>query len=172
MMQRENRVDFGPSLALALYEPDIPQNTGAMLRLGACFGLAVHVIEPCGFVFSDARMRRAGMDYLDRAQLVRHPSWDTFLANRNAVKSRVILMSTAGATAYTDFAFRPGDTILMGRESAGVPDDVHARVDARLVIPMADGLRSLNVAQAAAIATAEALRQVKATAAVADKVAS
>ena len=171
-MQRENRVGKRPSVELALYEPDIPQNTGAMLRLGRCFGLLVHVVGPTGFVFSDARLRRAGMDYLDDVELRRHASWDAFLADRHAARARVVLMTTTGECSYALFSFRPGDTILMGRESAGVPDAVHAQADARLVIPMAAGARSLNVAQAAAIAVAEALRQIEALPVAFDKVAS
>jgi tRNA (cytidine/uridine-2'-O-)-methyltransferase len=163
-MQRENRLDsmgkIGPSIELALYQPDIPQNAGAMLRLGACFAVPVHVIEPCGFVFGESRMRRAGMDYIDQVDLRRHESWLAFAAERRAAGARIILMTTTGARPYTEFSFRAGDTIVMGRESAGVPDDVHTAVDARLVIPMAPGARSLNVAQAAAIAVAEAMRQV------------
>ena len=151
---------IGSSIELALYQPDIPQNAGAMLRLGACFAIPVHVIEPCGFVFGESRMRRAGMDYIAQVDLRRHESWRAFVAERRAAGARIVLMTTTGARAYTEFPFRAGDTIVMGRESAGVPDDVHAAADARLVIPMAPGARSLNVAQAAAIAVAEALRQV------------
>ena len=146
---------------LALYQPDIPQNTGAMLRLAACFGLPVDVIEPTGFVFGEARMRRAGMDYWDRVTIRRHSDWDSFRAERRAADSRLILMTTRGTLIYTDFVFQAGDTIVMGRESAGVPDSVHAACDARLVVPMQTGSRSLNVAQTAAIAVAEGLRQIK-----------
>ncbi|MAF48423.1 MAG: tRNA (cytidine(34)-2'-O)-methyltransferase [Rhodospirillales bacterium] len=142
---------------LALFEPDIPQNTGAMLRLCACLNVAVDVIEPCGFVFGDRRLRRAGMDYADRVQLERHASWADFQAER--ADSRLILMTTKAITSYTDFAFRGGDSIIMGSESAGVPDVVHEAVDARLIIPLAGGMRSLNVAQAAAMVLGEALRQ-------------
>ena len=147
---------------LALYQPDIPQNTGAMLRLAACFDLPVDVIEPTGFVFGEARMRRAGMDYWDRVTIRRHADWHAFASERRAAASRLVLMTTRGTLIYTDFAFAPGDTIIMGRESAGVPDSVHADCDARLIIPMAAGARSLNVAQTAAIAVAEGLRQIKA----------
>ncbi len=147
---------------LALYQPDIPQNTGAMLRLAACFGLPVDVIEPTGFVFGEARMRRAGMDYWDRVAIRRHDDWNAFVAERRAAESRLVLMTTRSTLIYTDFAFAPGDTIIMGRESAGVPDSVHAECDARLIVPMTAGARSLNVAQTAAIAVAEGLRQIKA----------
>lgn len=150
---------IGSLIELALYQPDIPQNAGAMLRLGACFAVPVHIIEPCGFVFSDARMRRAGMDYIDRVALVRHVNWAAFRSERRDAGSRLVLMTTSGERAYSEFAFRSGDTIVMGRESAGVPDEVHTAAEARLVIPMAPGARSLNVAQAAAIVVAEAVRQ-------------
>lgn len=149
-------------MRLALYQPDIPQNTGAMLRLAACFGVAVDLIEPCGFVWSDRRLRRAGMDYLEGVALTRHESWAAFTAARDAAaaaRGRLVLLTTAGDTSYADFAFRPADTLVVGRESAGVPDEVHAAADARLVIPMRAGVRSLNVALAAAIALGEALRQ-------------
>lgn len=144
-------------MRLALYEPDIPQNTGAMIRLGACFGVGVDIIEPCGFLFSDAKLRRAGMDYLGRAEVVRHPSWQAFLAARAGL--RLVLLTTMGADRYVEFAFRPNDVLLLGRESEGVPDAVHERADARLRIPVKE--RSLNVAQAGAIVLAEALRQTK-----------
>jgi tRNA (cytidine/uridine-2'-O-)-methyltransferase len=146
---------------LALYQPDIPQNTGAMLRLAACFGVPVDVIEPTGFVFGEARMRRAGMDYWNRVEIRRFPDWEAFVADRRAVGARLILMTTHGADLYSDFAFQAGDTIVMGRESAGVPESVHAACDARLRVPMVEGARSLNVAQTAAIAIAEGLRQTK-----------
>jgi len=156
-MQRNNPVTEDTRLHLVLFEPDIPQNTGAMLRLAACLNLAVDVIEPCGFVFGEKRMRRAGLDYMDQLRLERHDSWDAYKDARRA--GRLIVLTTKGDTAYTDFAFEPGDALLMGRESAGLPDHVHAAADARLVIPLAVGMRSLNVAQAAAMAVGEALRQ-------------
>jgi tRNA (cytidine/uridine-2'-O-)-methyltransferase len=143
---------------LAQFQPDIPQNTGAMLRLAACLDVAVDVIGPTGFVFGDRRLRRAGMDYADQAALERHDSWDEFLAARAA--SRLILMTTKASASYIDFAFRRNDTILMGSESSGVPGYVHDAADARLVIPLAVGMRSLNVAQAAAMVLGEALRQI------------
>jgi tRNA (cytidine/uridine-2'-O-)-methyltransferase len=144
-------------MRLALFQPDIAPNAGAMLRLCACFGVAADIIEPCGFVWSDAKLRRAGMDYLDRVSLQRHASWEAYRAARGA--GRLILLTTRGDVALPDFAFRADDTLLVGRESAGVPDAVHAAADARLVIPMVPGARSLNVAMAAAIALGEALRQ-------------
>lgn len=144
-------------MRLALFEPDIPQNAGALLRLGACLGIAVDIIEPCGFLFSDAQLRRAGMDYLELAEMVRHASWEQYLVA--GLFGRIVLVSSKGSQRYTDFAFSPDDTILLGRESAGVPPFVHDRADARLRIPMKSGLRSLNVAQAGAIVLSEALRQ-------------
>ncbi len=141
---------------LALNEPDIPQNTGAILRLGACLGVAVDIIEPCGFVLDDRRLRRAGMDYLDRVAMSRHASWQAFHGN---LAGRLILLTTRGDDRLPGFGFRNGDTILLGRESAGVPEPVHDAADARVVIPMTDGARSLNVALAAALALGEALRQ-------------
>lgn len=142
---------------LALYQPDIPQNAGAILRLAACLGAGLSVIEPAGFVWSDAKMRRAGLDYIAKAHLTRHRDWRAFKAAMG--DRRLLLFTTKGATPYTDFAYRPDDALLFGRESAGVPDWVHDAVDARLVIPMRPGLRSLNVAQSAAMALGEALRQ-------------
>ena len=142
-------------MRLALYQPDIPQNTGTLIRLGACLGVAVDIIEPCGFLFSDARLRRAGMDYLDQAETVRHASWNDFRAARTA--KRLVLLTTKASQSYLDFAFRPDDVLLLGRESEGVPQDVHQQADARLRIPMKG--RSLNVALAGAIVLAEALRQ-------------
>jgi tRNA (cytidine/uridine-2'-O-)-methyltransferase len=146
------------NLRLALYEPDIPQNTGALLRLAACFGIGIDLIEPLGFLFDDRRLRRAGLDYGDLAAVVRHASWPQFLAARDA-GSRLVLMTTSGAIALDRFCFVPSDTILLGRESAGVPAAVHGAVDARVVIRLRSGARSLNVAQAGAIALYEALRQ-------------
>jgi tRNA (cytidine/uridine-2'-O-)-methyltransferase len=144
-------------MRLALFEPDIPQNAGALLRLDACLGITVDIIEPCGFVFSDPQLRRAGMDYLALADMVRHASWQTYLAA--GVSGRIVLVSSKASQLYTDFAYADDDTILLGRESAGVPAFVHARADARLLIPMKSGLRSLNVAQAGAMVLGEALRQ-------------
>ncbi len=146
-------------IALALYQPDIPQNTGTMLRLCACLGVDVHVIEPTGFDLSDRALRRAGMDYLAQVRPVRHLSWDRFAAWRAQSGRRLVLATTKGTLPYAGFGFADGDLILMGRESAGVPDAVHAAADARVTIPMAAGLRSLNVATAAAMILGEALRQ-------------
>jgi tRNA (cytidine/uridine-2'-O-)-methyltransferase len=148
-------------MRLALYQPDIPQNAGSLMRLCACLGVGLDIIEPCGFLLSDRNLRRAGMDYLDRLDLTRHASWEQWQAGRGlgGMMGRVVLLTTRGAQPYTDFAFQPGDTLLVGRESAGVPDEVHDAADARLLIPMRPGMRSLNVAQAAAMVLGEALRQ-------------
>lgn len=144
-------------LHLALFEPDIPQNTGAVLRTAACLGVPAHLIEPCGFVLTDTRLKRAGMDYLDRLSLVRHASWAAFQKARPG--RRLVLLTTKGATGLPGFAFRPGDMLLFGRESAGVPDDVHQAADERLRIPMVPGTRSLNLAASAAMVLGVALTQ-------------
>lgn len=146
-------------LRLALYQPDIPQNTGTLLRTAACLGLAVDLIEPAGFAVTDRNLRRAGMDYLDTAVLTRHAGWTAFEAERRAAGRRLLLLTTRGPVSYLDVAFRPDDVIMVGRESAGVPDEVHAAADARLIVPMRPGLRSLNVAVAAVMVLGEALRR-------------
>ena len=151
-------------MRLALYEPDIPQNAGSLMRLGACLGVGVDIIEPCGFLLSDRNFRRAGMDYLKSADIRRHESWARFQDDfrqegpENGY-GRLVLLTTRGDMAYTAFNFAPTDTLLVGRESAGVSQQVHDCADARLVIPMLAGLRSLNVAQSAAMVLGEALRQ-------------
>ncbi len=144
---------------LAIYQPDIPQNTGTMLRLAACLGVPVEIIEPAGFDVSDRNLRRSGMDYLDKVAITRHISWSDFEAARRQAKARLVLATTKGAVPYADFSYEPNDIILVGRESAGVPDEVHQAADARIVIPMQPGLRSLNVAVTAAMILGEALRQ-------------
>ena len=146
-------------MRLALYEPDIPQNAGSLMRLGACLGVGIDVIEPCGFLLSDKNFRRAGMDYLKSADIRRHPSWARFHEDFSALNGRLVLLTTRGDMAYSDFSFAAGDTLLVGRESAGVPQEVHDCAHARLVIPMRPDQRSLNVAQAAAMVLGEALRQ-------------
>lgn len=143
-------------MLLALFQPDIPQNLGAALRLGACLGVPVHVIEPCGFPLSDKAIRRAALDYGDPAEVVRHPGWEAFVGQG---LGRVVLFTTRGATALHDFAFRADDVLLFGRESAGVPEAVLQAADARVVIPLSPGRRSLNVTVSAAIGLSEALRQ-------------
>ena len=147
-------------MRLALYEPDIPQNTGALLRLAACLGVEVDLIEPCGFLLDDRRLKRAALDYQESLPVRRHTSWTAFLADRDP-SSRMILMTTSGRVALHRFAFAAGDTILLGRESAGVPEHVHQRAAARVVIPLRPPARSLNVALAGAIALSEALRRTK-----------
>jgi tRNA (cytidine/uridine-2'-O-)-methyltransferase len=144
---------------LALYQPDIPQNTGTILRLAACMNVGVDIIEPCGFVLDDKRMRRAGMDYLHRVDLVRHNSWDAFLKSKRDAGGRLLLLSTKAAHIYTDFSYEEKDTLLLGRESEGVPQEVHDEADERLIIPMAEGMRSLNVAITGAMVLGEALKQ-------------
>ena len=155
-------------MRLALFEPDIPQNAGTLLRLAACLDVGVDIIEPAGFSLADRALKRAGMDYLEKARLRRHPSWEAFQAGRGApareggpdqTKGRLVLLTTRAAVPYTGFAFAPDDTLLLGRESAGVPEAVHAAADARLLIPLMIGTRSLNVALAAAMVLGEALRQ-------------
>jgi tRNA (cytidine/uridine-2'-O-)-methyltransferase len=146
-------------MRLALFQPDIPQNLGAALRLGACLDVPVDVVEPCGFPLSDAGVRRAAMDYGALAELKRHASWGEFLAAPERQAGRLLLFTTRGAEALHGFAFRAGDTLLFGRESSGAPDEVHAAADARLFIPLAPGARSLNLTVSAAIAISEALRQ-------------
>jgi tRNA (cytidine/uridine-2'-O-)-methyltransferase len=144
-------------MRLVLYQPDIPQNAGAILRLAACLGVGVDIIEPCGFIWDEPRMRRAGMDYLDSVDVRRHLSWEAYRATD--LPGRLLLLTTRGCVPYTDFAFAADDRLLLGRESAGVPEPVHAAAAARLVVPMRPAMRSLNVALAAAIVLGEALRQ-------------
>ncbi len=148
-------------MRIALFQPDIPQNTGTILRLAACLGIEAHIIAPAGFPVSDRAFRRAGMDYLDAVALVRHASWPAFEAWRREHGCRLVLFTTAATQSYLDYAFRADDVLLFGRESAGAPPQVHAAADARLVIPMRPGLRSLNVAVAAAMAVGEAQRQTR-----------
>ncbi|MEP9354049.1 tRNA (cytidine(34)-2'-O)-methyltransferase [Xanthobacter sp. KR7-65] len=146
-------------LHVALYCPDIAQNAGTILRTGACLGAEVHIIEPAGFPVGDAGFRRAGMDYIDQVRWHRHASFLAFDAVRRDAGQRLVLMTTRGSTPLFDFRFQPDDMLLFGRESAGVPAEVHAAADARIAIPMRRGVRSLNVAVSAGIALAEALRQ-------------
>jgi tRNA (cytidine/uridine-2'-O-)-methyltransferase len=170
---------------LVLYQPDIPQNLGALLRLSACMGATIHIIEPCGFPLDDAKMRRVGMDYMHKARYVRHLNWQAFLGYRKsedelcvashgeplaawvrpkAVEgkeppSRLFLLETDGTTRYTDMRYQPSDYIVLGRESAGTPAELYTQMDATLTIPMVEGMRSLNVAMSAGMITAEACRQ-------------
>jgi tRNA (cytidine/uridine-2'-O-)-methyltransferase len=144
-------------MRLALYQPDIPTNTGTMMRLCACLGVPMDIIEPCGFPLDEAKLRRAAMDYIEHLDFTRHRCWDDF-ADQLGVR-RLVLMTTKAAIPYTDFMFNDDDILMVGRESAGVPDEVHQRADARIIIPIKPPLRSLNVAMSAGIALGEALRQ-------------
>ena len=146
-------------MVIALFEPDIPQNAGTILRLGACLGTPVHFIGPAAFNASERGFRRAGLDYIDHATLVSHVSFATFEEWRRAEGRRIVLLSTKAETGYLDFAFLPGDVLLAGRESSGVPEAVHQAADASVRVPMRPGLRSLNVAVAVAMVLGEALRQ-------------
>ena len=146
-------------MQIALYEPDIPQNTGTILRLCACLGVEAHLVWPAGFPTSDRAFRRAGMDYLDQVRITRHVSWDTFETWRRGTGARVVLFSTQATTSFLDYSFRPNDILLFGRESGGVPPEVHSAADARLLVPMRQGLRSINIAMTCAMALGEALRQ-------------
>ena len=150
-------------MRLALFQPDIPQNTGTLLRLGACLDIELDIIEPCGFIFSERTLKRAGMDYLDMVRYRRHHSWEHFLqyrAEHPEEYGRIVLLTTHASEPYYNFEFRPNDIILMGRESAGVPEEVHQTADARLLIPMNHNARSINVAVSAVMVGGEGLRQV------------
>lgn len=146
-------------MRLALYEPDIPQNAGTLMRLAACMNVPLDIIEPCGFVLSDKNLKRAGMDYLEHLDMTRHNSWNTFRAAHHG--KRLVLLTTKTTHSYLDFAYGPDDILIAGRESAGVPQNVHDACDARVTIPMAGGLRSLNVAIATAMVLGESLRQTR-----------
>ena len=149
-------------MRLALYQPDIPQNTGTLLRLGACLDLAIDIIEPCGFLFNEKAMRRAGMDYLEFSNYRRHNSWNDFLIYREQNTKeygRIILLTTKGSQSFVDFKFKENDIILMGRESAGVPENVHQKADARQLIPMNPNARSINMPVSSAMPRTKALRQ-------------
>lgn len=148
-------------MEIALYQPDIAGNVGTTLRTAACFGVKVHIIEPCGFAFSTAALKRAGMDYAAKAALQRHANWQGFRAMMDKEGRRLVLLTTKGATLLPAFSFRARDVLIMGAESSGVPEHIHAEVGARVAIPMQLGFRSLNVAVAAGIALGEALRQTK-----------
>jgi tRNA (cytidine/uridine-2'-O-)-methyltransferase len=150
---------YSPLVRIALFEPDIPQNTGTILRLAACLGLQAHLIEPAGFPVSDRAFRRAGMDYLDDVNLTRHQSWEVFARWCADEKLRLVLFTTKAGRSYLDHAYGPRDILLFGRESAGVPERVHEAAAVRLLVPMRPGMRSLNVAVTCAMAVGEALRQ-------------
>ena len=144
-------------MRIALFEPDIPQNLGAFIRLSACLAVPLEIIEPCGFPLDDKRIRRASMDYYDLARITRHASWAAFCRDRPP--GRLVLLTTRGARTFPEVAFEPSDTLLLGRESAGVPDEVHDAAELRLRVPLQNGARSLNVALAASMVLSEALRQ-------------
>lgn len=146
-------------MRLALYEPDIPQNAGSLMRLCSCFDVPLDIIEPCGFAFNDRKMRRAGMDYIEQLSLTRHQNWDMFYDNTRKTQSRIVLLTTKTTDSYLDFTFQDNDILLAGRESAGVPDAVHNQADACVTIPMVPVARSINVSQSCAIVLSEALRQ-------------
>lgn len=148
------------SIQIALFQPDIPGNTGTILRLGACLGVPVHIIEPAGFDLSDRALKRAGMDYVEMAHLMRHQDWTCFKTAMAAEKRRIALLSTKAEKNYTDFSFEDSDVLMFGRESAGVPDNIHEASDHRLIIPMRQNVRSLNLAMSVAMVTGEALRQI------------
>jgi tRNA (cytidine/uridine-2'-O-)-methyltransferase len=141
---------------IALYQPDIPQNVGAMMRLAACLGVELDIIEPCGFPWDERKIRKSGLDYMEFVKYTRHESWEKFHAQKTG---RIVLMTTKAALPYTEFKFEPGDILLAGRESSGVPDEIHAAADARIFIPMQNGLRSLNIVNASAMILGEGLRQ-------------
>jgi tRNA (cytidine/uridine-2'-O-)-methyltransferase len=144
-------------MKLALYQPDIAPNVGTLLRLGACLNIQVDIIEPCGFPFGAKDLRRATMDYANLSSVIRHSSWESFVQSID--NSRLVLLTTKSADTYTNCKFKPDDILVLGRESAGVPDHVHKRADLRVTIPMQTGMRSINVAMSAAMVLGEALRQ-------------
>ena len=148
-------------MRLALFQPDIAQNTGTILRLAACFDWSVDIIEPCGFVFSDTKFRRAGMDYIDHVKIQRHINWNNFKDWVRDQNHRLVLVETDGAISYTQFHFQANDILVFGRESAGTPKEIYTEVDASVYIPLQPKMRSLNVALAAAITVGEAMRQIK-----------
>lgn len=161
-----------PPIRLVAYQTEIPGNLGAMIRLAACFGAPIHIVEPCGFPFSVKSLRRSAMDYATRAEIARHDDWSAFQAVRRSAEAapgRLLLLSTSGDASIWDFAYRPGDYLLLGRESSGVDSEVRADVDATLVIPIRAGERSLNVASAAAIALAHAATRAAASLSAAPK---
>ena len=144
---------------IALYQPDIPQNTGTILRLAACLNVTVHIIEPCGFKFNSQSLRRAGLDYIERTKIQKHQDWKSFDLWNQSSNQRLLLLTTKSSENYTKFTYQENDILLMGRESAGVPESIHNRVDAKLKIPMVSGERSINVAIATGMVLGESLRQ-------------
>lgn len=148
-------------MRIALYQPEIPQNTGTLMRLGACLGVGIDIIEPCGFVFNDQKLKRAGMDYMELANVTRHASYESYLGRVQQSQQRLVLIDVGGQQSFLDFSFRPDDILMMGQESCGVPEAVAAAIPHQVCIPMLAGRRSLNVAVAASIVLTEALRQTK-----------
>ena len=146
-------------MKIALYQPDIPQNLGAMMRLCACMGVGLEIIEPCGFLWNERKIRQSALDYYNKINLVKHADWNNFQSHNQ--NNRIILMSTKASTPYLDFEFQENDILLAGQESAGVPDSVHEAVDARIFIPMKHGLRSLNIVNATSMIIGEAIRQTR-----------
>ena len=146
-------------MQIALYQPDIPQNTGTILRMAACFDVTVNIIEPCGFVMNDKKFKRSGMDYLDKVNIIRHLSWKKFLEKKYNLNQRIILLTTKTQNSYIEFKFKDDDILLLGQESSGVPDDVHNTVNGKITIPMQPNYRSLNIAVATAMVLGESLRQ-------------
>jgi len=146
-------------LRIALYQPDIPQNSGAMMRLCACLGVGLDIVEPCGFVWDDRKIRKAAMDYYDHVDIKKHSSWEVF--KENTKNNRIILMTTKASVPYTEYKFQDGDILLAGRESSGVPDEVHEHANGRVLIPMHGKMRSINVVNAGSMIIGEALRQIK-----------
>ena len=152
-------IDVRSKMRIALYEPDIPQNTGNIFRLGACLGVNIDIIEPTGYIFNDKRFKRSAMDYIKNIEYKRHLDWDTFFVWANSNNFRLILLTTKSDKNYCDYNFQENDILLFGRESAGVPEKVHNAVDEKLTIPMVKGLRSINVSSAVALVVGEACRQ-------------
>lgn len=148
-------------MRLAMFQPDIAQNMGTLMRLSACMGICIDIIEPCGFLWNDKKLQRAGMDYLHHVHYTRHTSWEAFQDFVHDNGYRMVLLTTKAPTAYTDFTFSPTDILVLGQESCGVPESVHGAVDARLVIPMDGDMRSINIATAGAMVLGEGLRQTK-----------
>jgi len=150
-------------MQIVMYQPDIPQNLGAVMRLAACLGLRLHIVEPCGFPFDDKRIKRAGMDYIEQVEWTRHNNWERFEQFRREQHARLVVMTTKAAVPYMEHRFAPDDMVLFGRESAGIPESVHDCADVRLIIPMQPEARSLNVAMSAAMVAGEAIRQMRTT---------
>ena len=148
-------------MRIALFQPDIPQNTGNIFRLGACLGIEIDIIEPTGYIFDDKRFKRSSMDYIKYINYQRHLDWDTFFAWAKKNNYRIILLTTKSTKKYTEYSYKKNDILLFGRESAGVPEFVHEKVDEKLTIPMINGVRSINVSSSVAMIVGEACRQLE-----------